>query len=218
MSVIECDRCIVDPSVDNAIDSCGFTCAWRKKKLPDLNKFATTQNSLKKVTIPRKPSVAKNIHKANVDKEGDFVFQSLRSLLTVLCKFAQEDIASIYVGHVTSDAISNALQNGANGGSVSTTKLDDPSVMTILAYCASVLETVDKHAISTSELDYLRLCNPNNSSNIVLDCIVLDCVDSTVRAESSTIGMKILYIVTSRRRSQGHLSHTTRNQHLNMRR
>lgn len=76
------------------------------------------------------------------------------------------------------------LRNGASGGSVSATTLDDYSVTTFFTWCASVLETKDKHGFSTSELDYLRRGDLNSSSSVASDCIVLDCVD----AESSPMG------------------------------
>lgn len=119
----------------------------------------------------------KIIQKANVDKEGDSLFQGLRSLLTVLCKFAQGDIASISVDHVTSNAISNTLQNGASGGSILATKLDDLSVTTFFVCCASVGKTVDKHAFSAAELDYHCCYDPNNSNNVLW--IVLCSIVST---------------------------------------
>ena len=70
--------------------------------------------------------MAKNIGKAKVGKEGNFVFQGLGSFLILLCKTAQGDIASIIRDHVISFAISNALPNGEDGGSVSVTKFNDP--------------------------------------------------------------------------------------------
>ena len=56
------------------------------------------------------------IHKANVGKEGGFMFQGLGSLLTVLCKSAQGDIASISVDSIASNAVSNALLIGPTSG------------------------------------------------------------------------------------------------------
>ena len=182
--------CIVNLAVDNAIDSCGFTCTPRKKKFPNFKKPTTARKSPKKASIPRKPSVTKIIHKANVGKEGDSMFQGLGSLLTVLCKSVQGDIASISVDLVTSDTISNVLQNGANGGSVLATKLDDSSVTTFPTWYAIVLKTVDKHAFSTTESNYIYCYDLNNSNNVASDCIVLDNIDSTFRAESSTVDNK----------------------------
>jgi hypothetical protein len=184
---LELDGCIVDPLVDNATESCGFTCTPRKRKLPDLNKPTTAQKSPKNTSISRKPSVAKIIHKANVGKQGDSMFQGLGSLLTVLCKFAEGDIASISDNSITSNVVSIALQLGPHGGSVSATKLDDPNVTTFPTCCTSVMATVDKHAFSSAESDYIRRCDLKNSSNVASVCIVLDCIDSIVRAESSAV-------------------------------
>ena len=187
---LDLDGCVVHPSLDNATDSSGFTCTPMKKELPDLNKPATARKSPKNSYISRKPSVAKIIHKANAAKEGDSVFQGLGSLLTVLYKFAECDIASISENSITSNGVSNALQNGPNGDSVSATKLDNPSVTTFPACCTSVEATVDKHAFSSAESDYIRRCDLNNSSNVASDCIVLDSIDSTVHAESSALDNK----------------------------
>ena len=162
----------------------------RKKKLPNLNKPTTARKSPKNTSISRKPSVAKIIHKANVGKEGDYMFQGLGSLLTVLCKSAEGDIVSIIDNSITSNAVSNALQNGPNGGSVSATKLDDPSVTTFHTCCTSVMATVDKHAFSSAESDYICQCDLKNSSNVASNCIMLDCIDSTVCAESSVVDNK----------------------------
>ena len=76
------------------------------------------------------------------------MFEVLGSILTMLSKSAQGDIASISVESIASNAVSNALQNVSNGGSVSATKLDDPSVTTFPTCCTSALATMDKHAFS----------------------------------------------------------------------
>ena len=97
-------------------ESCGFTGTPKNMDLPNLNKLASARMSPKNTSILRKPSVAKMIHKANVGKEGGFMFQGLGSLLTVLCKSAQGDIASISVDSIASNAVSNALLIGPTSG------------------------------------------------------------------------------------------------------
>ena len=59
----EHDGCIVDPLVDNAIESCEFTGTPRKMNLPDLNKHATVRMSPRNTSISQKPSVARIIHR-----------------------------------------------------------------------------------------------------------------------------------------------------------
>ena len=74
------------------------------------------------------------------------MFQGLRSLLTMLCKFAQRNVAFISLDHVTLDVVNNVLLNGVDGDRVPTTKLNDLNVTTFHVCSMSVLETVDKHA------------------------------------------------------------------------
>lgn len=124
--------------------------------------------------------MAKVIHKANVSKEGDSIFQGLRSILNVFSNSAQGDVVFISVDHITLDVVSNALRNRANGGIVLAIKSDDPNISTFHACYASVLDTVNKHAFFIAELDYIRCNDPNNSSSVGSDCCVLDCVNSTI--------------------------------------
>ena len=60
----------------------------------------------------------KNYSQSQCQQKGGFHVSGIRIPLTVLCKSTQGDDASISVDHVTSDRTCNALQNGANGGSV----------------------------------------------------------------------------------------------------
>ena len=53
--------------------------------------------------------------------------------------------------HVTFDVASNVLPNAADGGSVSATKLDDPSVTTFPTCCVTVMEIVDKQTFSITK-------------------------------------------------------------------
>ena len=146
---------------------------------------------LQNTSILQKPSVAKIIHKANVGKEGGSMFQGLRTLLTVLCKSAQGDIASISVDSIASNIINNALQIGPTGGSVSATKLDDLNVSTFPACCTSVLATVDKYAFPSAESHHIHGCDLENSSNVARECNLLHCTDSTVCAKSSAVDNEI---------------------------
>ena len=155
--------------------------------LPDLNKPPSARMSPKHTSILGKPSVAKIIHKANVGKEGGSMFKGLGSLLTVLCKSAQGDIASISVDSIASNAVSNALLIGPTGGSVSGSKLDDLSVSTFPTCCINVLATMDKHAFPSAGSDHIRGCDLHNSSSVARDCNLLHCTDSTVCAESSAV-------------------------------